>query len=40
MIPKAIKEQKKILETTSGGWKKEQEIIKRIKFLEESIPFI
>ena len=40
MIPKAIKECQKKLETESGGIKKEELLIKKIKFLKESIPFI
>ena len=40
MIPKALKEAKKELETQSGGWKKEQELIRRMKFLEESVEHI
>jgi len=40
MIPKALKEAKKELETQSGGWKKEQELIKRMKYLEESVQYI
>lgn len=40
LIPKAIKQTQQTLETESGGWKKEQELIKRIAFLKASVPFI
>ena len=39
-IPKEIKRCEKELETTSGGLQKEQELIRRMKLLKESIPFI
>jgi len=39
-IPKAIKECQKELETTSGGLKKEADLIQRMKILKESIPHI
>ena len=40
LIPKGLKELKKNLETNSGTFKDEERIIRDIKFLQDSIPFI
>ena len=38
LVPKGIKEAEKKLHTTSGGKNIEQQVIKRIQFLRDSIP--
>jgi ribosome-binding ATPase YchF (GTP1/OBG family) len=40
LVPKGIAEMKKYLETTTAGALKEKELILKMKFLENSKPFI
>lgn len=40
MIPKAIRDAEKAFQTASGNYKKEQEFMRRIQFLKDSVPCI
>lgn len=40
MIPKAIKEAERTFQTTSGNYKLEQDVIRRVAFLKDSVQYI
>ena len=40
MIPKAIRDAEKAFQTTSGTYKLEQEFVRRVSFLKDSVPCI
>ena len=40
LIPKALKAAEKAFTTTSGNYQKEQEYLRRVQFLNDSIPCI